>query len=53
MITIQVELPEAAYAEQNGCSKKIPNVSVVLDCTLLCIEEPKDAYVAFYFDAVT
>lgn len=52
VITIQDGLPEAAYAEQNGCSKKVLNVSVVQDCILRCIREPKEVCVAFYFNAV-
>lgn len=38
------------FAEQEGCSKVVPRIEAALDCSVLCVSEPREACVAIYFN---
>ena len=49
-VAIPVGLPNEEFADGGGCSKIITNVEIV-ECSVLCVIEPKECCVSFYFNA--
>ena len=47
---IPVGLPAEDFAEGGGCSRMITDTVSKIECSALCLSEPKEACVAFYFN---